>query len=123
MNKILIIIILSISTTSFAKHYNLESVYQDVWCNDNKGVVEVVLSDGTRCDCLTDKYAVEFDFSSKWAEAIGQSLRYARLTGKKAGIALIIENKKDEIQLNNLLLDIKFNNLPITVFPIRRYFE
>jgi hypothetical protein len=43
----------------------------------------VVLPDGTRCDCLTDTHAIEFDFGNKWAEAIGQSAYYALQTGKK----------------------------------------
>ena len=36
----------------------------------------MVLPDGTRCDCLTDTHAIEFDFGSNWAEAIGQSAHY-----------------------------------------------
>lgn len=30
------------------------------------------LPNGTYVDCLTDDYAIEVDFSNKWAEAIGQ---------------------------------------------------
>jgi hypothetical protein len=36
--------------------------YQQKWCEARKGQVEVVLPDGTRCDCLTDTHAIEFDF-------------------------------------------------------------
>ena len=32
------------------------------WCQAQKGRVEVVLPDGTRCDCVTDTHAIEFDF-------------------------------------------------------------
>lgn len=39
--------------------------------------MEVVAPDGTRCDILTDEYAIEVDFANKWAEAIGQALNYA----------------------------------------------
>jgi hypothetical protein len=33
----------------------------------------VVLPDGTRCDCLNDTYAIEFDFGIGWEEAISRS--------------------------------------------------
>jgi hypothetical protein len=35
----------------------------------------VVLPDGTRCDCVTDTHAIEFDFGNNWAEAINMSIR------------------------------------------------
>lgn len=50
---------------------------------------EVMLSDGTRCDLLTDTLAIEVDWAKKWPEAIGQSLHYARLTKKRPGIILL----------------------------------
>ena len=57
---------------------------------------EVVLWDSTRVDLLNDEYAFEVDWSRKWAEAIGQSLYYAELTGKKPAVILLIKNKKAE---------------------------
>ncbi|MFH1027609.1 MAG: hypothetical protein V1791_06370 [Pseudomonadota bacterium] len=35
-------------------------------------------------------YAVEVEYAHKWAEAIGQSLYYSRMTGKKPGVVLIM---------------------------------
>jgi len=93
-----------------------ERFYQAAWCKEHKGQIEVVLSDRTRCDCLTTTHAVEVDFGYKWAEAIGQSLNYSRLTGKRAGILLIIEEEKDGkywIKLNEI---IKAYWLPIDLF-------
>ena len=78
-----------------AKHIHPEKYYQNIWCANNHGRSEVKLIDNTRIDCLTKTHAVEFDFASKWAEAIGQSLHYSYMSGKKAGIVLIIENKDD----------------------------
>jgi hypothetical protein len=46
----------------FAKREHPEKWYQEKWCEANKGQVEVVLPNGTRCDCLTDTHAIEFDF-------------------------------------------------------------
>ena len=57
------------------------------------------MPDGTRCDILTDTHAIEVDFADKWAEAIGQSLKYAMQTGKKAGIVLKLKDRGDEKHL------------------------
>ena len=57
------------------------------------GVMEYRLPDGARVDCLTAEYAVEVDFGRKWAEAIGQSIYYAAMTGRKPGILLIVDEK------------------------------
>ena len=70
-------------------------------------------SDRTRCDCLTDDYAIEFDFGKKWAEAIGQSLYYSLQTGKQAGIVLILEDPKDYKYWIRLNTTIDHFGLPI----------
>ncbi len=74
------------------------------------------MSDGTYCDCVTDDYAVEFDWGKKWAEALGQSLHYARLTGKKGGIVLILLSPKERRFLERLQADIDYYDLPVTVW-------
>jgi hypothetical protein len=58
--------------------------------------IEVVLWDQTRVDLLNDEYAIEIDFSVKWAEAVGQSLYYAALTDRKPAIILLIKDFKKE---------------------------
>jgi len=58
--------------------------------------VEVVQWDHTRVDLLNDTYAIEADWSYKWAEAVGQSLYYAELTGKKPAIILLVKDKTKE---------------------------
>jgi len=99
-------IVLLFTTTANAKRLHYEKYYQNRWCKDHNGRVEVVLPDRTRCDCLTKTHAIEFDFGSKWAEAIGQALYYAIQTGKKAGVVLILEKKTDYkywIRLNTIV--------------------
>ena len=59
------------------------------------GKVEHRLKDGRRIDCLTSNYAIEVEFAHKWPEAVGQSLDYSMLTGKRAGIVLIIKETAD----------------------------
>jgi len=56
------IIIFIFPSLLFAKREHPEKWYQAKWCEEQKGRVEVVLPDGTRCDCVTDTHAIEFDF-------------------------------------------------------------
>ena len=62
-----------------AKHEYNEHYYQNIWCREHNGITEYILADKTRVDCLTKDMAVEFDFASKWAESVGQSLYYAKI--------------------------------------------
>jgi hypothetical protein len=107
---------LFIITTSFQSFAESERYYQEKHCI---GITEYSLSDRTRVDCLTDTHAIEYDFSNKWHEAIGQSLGYAFETNKRAGIVLIVEEKKDYkhwIKLNSI---IQHYNLPIDTWMVR----
>ena len=88
------------------------------WGEAHNGQVEVVLPDGTRCDCLTDTHAIEFDFGNNWAEAIGQSGYYALQTQRKAGIVLILESLKDRKYWIRLNSTIQHLNLPIDTWNI-----
>ncbi len=78
-----------------AAHSYPEKYYQNQWCSKWGGRAEYLLADKTRVDCLTKSYAVEFDFAPKWAEAVGQSLYYSKMTGKQAAIVLILEKESD----------------------------
>ena len=81
-----------------AKHLHYEKVYQKKFCAKVQGTTEVVLSDKTRVDCLSEHYAIEVDFAAKWHESIGQSLYYSLSTNKKAGVLLILEDEKRDIR-------------------------
>lgn len=95
--KILINILLGIILTGciYEAPTRNEKYYQKKWCTAQNGQMEVIMPDRTRCDCLTATHAVEMDFARKWAEAIGQSLHYARLTGRYPGIVLICKSTRD----------------------------
>lgn len=97
-------------------HKYKEKHYVQAYC---KGQIEYRLPDKTRVDCLTEEYAIEFDYGNKWAEGIGQSLYYAQMTGKKPAIALILRSKKDLKYLDR----IKTVDKNIKVFPIKAYAE
>lgn len=72
-----------------------EQVYQEAWCGEAGGVMEYELPDGTRVDCLTSTHAIEIGFADQWYGAVGLSLHYARITGRKPGIVLILESLED----------------------------
>ena len=101
-----------------AKREHPEKWYQERWCREQGGQVEVVLPDKTRCDCVTDTHAIEFDFGNKWTEAVGQSLYYSLQPGKKAGIVLILENVKDRKYWIRLNTTIEHFNLPIDTWNV-----
>jgi len=86
-----------------AKHLYPEKAYKNYWCSAHHGIQEYTLPDKTRVDCLLPNYAVEFDFTDKIYEAIGQSLYYGIMTDRKPAIVLIIENpEKDQKYLARL---------------------
>ncbi|MEW5745237.1 MAG: hypothetical protein AB1805_07375 [Nitrospirota bacterium] len=98
----LLILLLCFGNYSFAAHRHKEREYQEAWCTAHNGTLEYVLDDGARVDCLTEEYAVEFDFAPKWAEAIGQSLYYSLKTGKRPAVVLIIERGGGEREMRRL---------------------
>lgn len=97
---LLLLILVGVHVPCLARHKMTERYYQQKYCT---GVSEYVLPDKTRVDCLTDKYAIEFDFANNWAEAIGQSLHYARMTGRAPAIYIITESPSDYNHLQRLL--------------------
>ena len=60
--------------------------------------MEYQLNDKTRVDCLTNLYAVEFDFANKWAECIGQSLYYGLKTNRQPACVLIMERGEKDLK-------------------------
>lgn len=56
--------------------------------------LEVTMPSGGRADCVSDQHAIEVDKTSKWAEAIGQSLYYAQQTRRRAKVILFCKQKR-----------------------------
>jgi len=104
-----------------AGSHRLEADYQNVTCPSGPIGIEWVLHDKTRVDCLTDTHAIEHDFAKKWPEALGQSLHYARLTGKKPGIVLILQKESDIRYYYRLMNVLVHNNIKIDVALIKAY--
>ena len=104
MKKLLLIstLIFFLTAPCLAGRVYNEAYYQNAWCSRWNGITEYQLPDHTRVDCLTTNYAVEFDFAKKWAEAVGQSIHYGQMTGKKPAIVLILEQPNDFVYYNRL---------------------
>ena len=117
MKRLLILFMfLFIGATMFSQTRQRESYYQQEFANVINGETEVRLDDGTRADIVTENYAIEVDFASKWAESGFQSLHYAEALDKKAGILLVWEGEKEIRYLERLLDVIVKQGLPITVW-------
>lgn len=110
--------LVGLSGAAWAGHRLPERVYQVEWCQQARGKLEVVMADGTRCDCLTRTHAVEVDFGRKWAEALGQALNYAMHTGKQPGILLVIERPKDFEAVDRLQRIAERWGLPLRIWTV-----
>ena len=73
-----------------------EAYYRDQWASIHGGEIEVRLTDGTRCDIVTDDYAIEVEWAQKWYEGFGQSLWYGFQLNKKPAIVMILRSKEDQ---------------------------
>jgi hypothetical protein len=92
-----------------------EAYYQGIAAKALSGEMEVTMPDGSRCDIVTEEYAIEVKEASYWKGSIGQALNYAFQSNKKAGIVLIVEKPTDSIKLMSV---IEHYELPITVWAI-----
>ena len=111
MKRILFLIVLLLfSVTMFSQTKQRESYYQKEFAKAIDGEIEYVLEDRTRVDVLTDEYTIEVDFAYKWAESIGQSLHYAKMLDKKAGVLLVVNGDEDHRFVMRLMgVAIKYN--------------
>jgi hypothetical protein len=108
-------------SSAAAGHKRPRGEYQQEWCSQYRGRTEVRLPDGTRCDCLTDRYAIVFAFGEEWVEAIGQALYYAVQTGKRAGVVLILEDQNDYRYFTRLNSTIQYHRLNLKIWLIENY--
>jgi nucleoside 2-deoxyribosyltransferase len=105
MKVFLLLICVFLATPAFAQD-NPESYYRDKFCGNVGGQSEYPLPDGTRVDCLAQ---------NKWAEAIGQSLHYARMTKRQPGIVIVVKTLPDVRFLTRLVNVIVSQGLDIEV--------
>ena len=115
---VLISLLMSIFATNAASS-EPEKYYVEQWCAERGGEIEYHLPDGTRCDCVTPAYAIEFDFGHKFYEAIGQAFYYASKLNKHPGIVLILEKKQDVVYWKRLKSTLRYWHLPIRIWAIK----
>jgi hypothetical protein len=98
MKKILIILaLLLVSLMCYAQlPKQLESYYQINFADTINGIREYRLPDGTRVDIVTDTFAIEVDFASKWSQSVGQVIYYGEILNKKPAILLVINGKLED---------------------------
>lgn len=119
INLLFHVVIFGVSLPINISH-SFELDLAEQWCN-GKGKPEVTLLDRTRVDCLTDTHAIEVEYAHKWKQAIGQSLHYALMTDKQAGIVLILRKEADYRYLESLTRVADRYNLPINVWTLNQY--
>ena len=79
-----------------AAHRHPQQWYAKRAAERYNGFAEFRMPDGTLCDVLTPRHAIEVEFTLKWTEAIGQSLHNVLQTGKLDGILLILTEPKED---------------------------
>ena len=101
MTRMMILLTLLVMTTPQAHTQTPDPVPHEtevakVLAKRMGGEAEVRLWDGTRVDIMTKTHAIEVDWSSKWAEAIGQALYYSDVTETQPGVILLVKDKEKE---------------------------
>lgn len=116
MRYLFLLIFFLTVNSAYCAHQYPEKAYQEYWCKARGGQMEYILNDKTRVDCLTEKYAVEFDFANKWAECIGQALYYGQKTKKTPACVLIMEHGEKDLKYLKRLRYVVYNKKKIPKF-------
>ena len=111
-----LILLIATGSNAAGRRLHPEAWYQAKFCNAENGRMEWTTPDGARCDCLTERYAIEFDFDTKWAEAVGQSLLYGAASNRQPGIVLIVRNGEGMVYQERLAKVIATYKLPLALW-------
>jgi len=117
--KLLVALLLvCFSVPAWAKHLHEECYYRDIWCAEHGGKTEVVMEDGTCCDCLTEEMVVEVVFARDAYEGIFQALQCSTVALRPGGLLIIVEELGDWEYVRWANIVISFYQLPVAVFVI-----
>ena len=110
----------------FALPSQTEAIHPERWyaeraAEEYGGSLDVPMPDGTLCDIITARHAIEVEFARNWREALGQSLNCAFQSGRIAGILLIVVEPKEERYVEGLRTVIDHYDLLIDVRVIRTW--
>ena len=78
--------------------------------------VEVVMPDETRCDLLSEEYAIEVDWAHKHHEAVSQAVLYAIWTGREPAVLLLVTDRSPQSKLYLLRAKLVCERLGIRLF-------
>lgn len=95
-----------------------ESYYRMLAAAKLGGRSDALLADGSKCDVVTNEYAIAVNFSEKGMEAIERSLRDALQAQKKAGVVLVANRQKDLKNVMQFMTMVDDDNLPIKLWLI-----
>jgi hypothetical protein len=123
---VLVVLFFGIRYAIAAPADSRERIYQERFCVRMQ--LEYKFPDGTRADCLSDRYVIEVDFTEKWAESIGQALHYMLwprdlpIGERRAGIILVCRHAREICTDHTVRLKrvIEAFNLPVTVWDCDR---
>ena len=85
----------------------------DLKNSDSEATIEYKNSDGTRTDCHTPDYSIEFDFANKWYECLGQSLHYALLNDNLPACSLLLRKRSDEKYVLRMMNVLEFYQIDV----------
>ena len=108
MFRYLVLLLIPINALASSESYN-----NNIYCNKINGIQEYTLKNKVRVDCLTQDYAIEMDWCSKWYEGVTQALYYSMLTKRKAKLVLIKKSSSDYKYIDRAKKTINFYNLPV----------
>jgi hypothetical protein len=116
ISGVIAIVIASTIPVSASPLTRNEAYYAGRWCAEAGGVSEVVAPSGARVDCLLDGYAVEADWTYKWAESIGQALHYGAQFHRQPAILMLVPEDYQQSHIDRLQSTIDDNGLGIELF-------
>ena len=102
-----------------------ERAHSDAWCANEGGKSQARLIDGSRVDCLTDEYAIEFDFGKTGSayRCTGQAMYYAKVSGRLPMCILIqqegISDERFELAVRRIVppVEVRCMNASGEIFP------
>ena len=106
----IIVFLPTLKAQSNLEHYRYEYEYQAVIHQQVGGQREYRVQNGI-VDILTDDYAIEVEFASKWKESIGQALWYGMQTNRLPAIVLIKKEKSDDTRIRYLASTLDYMGL------------
>lgn len=104
-----------IATAASYNHKKQDADYVKEWCTRNGGLTEQYVSASSRVDCVTKNEVVEIEFADKYSEGIPQVARYAKESGKKGRLVLVVENPYENHYVDDARALVKAANPNINI--------